>query len=76
MVGFAAETEKVIDHAQAKLARKKCDLIVANDVSHGVFGDDSNQVLLVTASDIEHWQAAPKTAIGARLAARIAEALT
>ncbi len=51
VVGFAAETEKVIEHAKAKLAKKGCDLIVANDVSPetGVFGGDSNSVHIVTA---------------------------
>ena len=49
VVGFAAETEKVIEHAKAKLARKGCDWIVANDVSAatGVMGGDSNTVHLV-----------------------------
>ncbi len=50
MVGFAAETEKVVAHARAKLARKGCDWIVANDVSPatGVMGGDRNTVHLLT----------------------------
>jgi phosphopantothenoylcysteine decarboxylase/phosphopantothenate--cysteine ligase len=46
-VGFAAETQDLLSHASEKLARKSLDLIVANDVSHGVFGPDSNQVTLL-----------------------------
>ena len=51
VIGFAAETENVIEHAKAKLARKGCDWIVANDVSPetGVMGGDRNTVHLVTA---------------------------
>jgi phosphopantothenoylcysteine decarboxylase/phosphopantothenate--cysteine ligase len=48
-VGFAAETQDVLAQAQAKLQRKRLDLIVANDVSHQVFGHDSNEVTLVWA---------------------------
>ena len=57
VVGFAAETEHVIEHAAEKLARKGCDLIVANDVSadSGVFGGDHNKVHLVSPSGIESW---------------------
>jgi phosphopantothenoylcysteine decarboxylase/phosphopantothenate--cysteine ligase len=76
VVGFAAETDQVEAHAKAKLKRKGCDWIVANDVSAaGVMGGDANEVMLVTAQGVEHWDAAAKTAIGARLANRIAEAL-
>ncbi|HEY2596152.1 MAG TPA: bifunctional phosphopantothenoylcysteine decarboxylase/phosphopantothenate--cysteine ligase CoaBC [Chloroflexota bacterium] len=46
-VGFAAETQDLIEHATAKLARKSLDLIVANDVSGDVFGSDSNEVTLL-----------------------------
>ena len=55
VVGFAAETEKIIEHGQAKLARKGCDMIVANDVSpeSGVMGGDENAVHLITASSVE-----------------------
>lgn len=55
VVGFAAETEKVIEHAQAKLARKGCDLIVANDVSpgSGVMGGDHNTVHFVGAAGVQ-----------------------
>jgi len=76
VIGFAAETEQVEAHAKAKLKRKGCDWLVANDVgAEGVLGGDRNQVMLVTAGGVEHWEAAAKTAIGERLASRIAEAL-
>src|SRR5260221_5246068 len=50
VVGFAAETQRVVEHARAKLTRKGCDLIVANDVrpAEGVMGGDMNTVHLVT----------------------------
>jgi len=74
VVGFAAETEKVIDHAQAKLARKKCDLIVANDVSPatGVMGGDANTVHLVSTSGVETWPTLPKAEVARRLIAQLA----
>ena len=46
-VGFAAETEDLLEHASQKLARKSLDLIVANDVSGDVFGSDDNEVTLL-----------------------------
>jgi phosphopantothenoylcysteine decarboxylase/phosphopantothenate--cysteine ligase len=74
VVGFAAETEKVIDHAQAKLARKKCDLIVANDVSPatGVMGGDANTVHLVSKAGVETWPTLPKAEVARRLVAQLA----
>ncbi len=77
VVGFAAETEQVAEHAAAKRLRKGCDWILANDVSPatGIMAGESNQVQLVTASDTEDWPMLPKTEVAARLAARIAEAL-
>jgi len=76
VVGFAAETESVIAHAQAKLARKGCDWICANDVSPatGTFGGDSNTLHIISASGVEDWPALSKTEAARRLAARIAEA--
>ncbi|SDF42577.1 phosphopantothenoylcysteine decarboxylase / phosphopantothenate--cysteine ligase [Thalassobaculum litoreum DSM 18839] len=75
VIGFAAETEKVVEHATAKRARKGCDWILANDVSPatGTFGGDSNTIHLVTESGTEDWPAMTKTEVGKRLAARIAE---
>ena len=75
VVGFAAETERVVEHATAKRARKGCDWIVANDVSCGVFGGRANTVHLVTATGVEDWPQMPKEEVARRLAARIAEAL-
>jgi phosphopantothenoylcysteine decarboxylase / phosphopantothenate---cysteine ligase len=77
VVGFAAETEKVIAHAQAKLARKGCDWIVANDVStaSGVMGGDSNTVHIVSRDAVESWPTMDKSAVAEALARRIAEGL-
>ena len=73
VVGFAAETENVIAHAQAKLARKACDLIVANDVGGtGVMGGEANTVHLVTATGVETWPTLPKSEVAARLVAHLA----
>ena len=75
LIGFAAETEQVLDHAQAKRRRKGADWIVANDVSGDVMGGDSNTVHLVTAEGIESWEHLAKIAVAERLADRIADAL-
>ncbi len=77
VIGFAAETEKVIEHAQAKLKKKKCDWILANDVSEGTgtFGGDTNEVHLISAKGAEAWPRLSKTELAARLADRIATAL-
>lgn len=74
VVGFAAETEKVVDYARAKLAKKRCDWIVANDVSPatGVMGGDYNTVHLVTAANVETWDRMPKREVAAKLTTRIA----
>ena len=75
VVGFAAETEALIDNARAKLASKRADWIVANDVSGDVMGGDDNRVSLVSASGVETWEHASKAEVAARLAQRIADAL-
>jgi len=77
VVGFAAETETVVDHARAKLARKGCDLIVANDVSPegGVMGGERNTVHLVSADGVETWPTLPKDEVARRLVARLARML-
>jgi len=76
VVGFAAETNDVEAHARAKLARKNCDWIIANDVTEpGVMGGGENAVLLISKAGVERWDRDVKEAVGARLAARIAEAL-
>jgi phosphopantothenoylcysteine decarboxylase / phosphopantothenate---cysteine ligase len=77
VIGFAAETEKVIEHATAKLARKGCDWILANDVSaaSGVMGGDSNSVHVVTARGVESWPPQSKDDVARMLVTRIAETL-
>ncbi|ATY34308.1 bifunctional phosphopantothenoylcysteine decarboxylase/phosphopantothenate--cysteine ligase CoaBC [Sphingomonas psychrotolerans] len=75
VVGFAAETERVIEHATAKRLRKGADWIVANDVSGDVMGGEANTVHLVTADGVEDWERLPKAEVARRLAARIADAL-
>jgi phosphopantothenoylcysteine decarboxylase/phosphopantothenate--cysteine ligase len=75
VVGFAAETESVVDNAIAKRAKKGCDWIVANDVSGDVMGGAENAVHLVTDAGVEDWPRMAKEEVARRLAARIAEAL-
>jgi len=81
VVGFAAETEKVIEHAKAKLKRKGCDWIVANDVSAegGAMGGDDNAVHLISASGtqakVESWPTQTKDGVARQLVARIATEL-
>jgi len=77
VVGFAAETENVIEHAKAKLRSKGCDWIVANDVSpqSGVMGGDRNTVHLVTDNGVESWPSQSKDDVARALIARVAEAL-
>ncbi|MCH8683910.1 bifunctional phosphopantothenoylcysteine decarboxylase/phosphopantothenate--cysteine ligase CoaBC [Pedomonas mirosovicensis] len=81
VVGFAAETENVIQHAKAKIARKGCDWIVANDVSPasgvagGVMGGDRNAVHIITPTQVESWPEAAKADVATLLAERIAHAL-
>jgi phosphopantothenoylcysteine decarboxylase/phosphopantothenate--cysteine ligase len=72
VVGFAAETEKVIEHAQIKLTKKRCDLIIANDVSEGVFGTNKNAVHLVSKMGVETWPELSKSEVATRLMAHIA----
>ena len=77
VVGFAAETEKVVAHARAKLARKGCDWIVANDVSpsSGTFGGTNNTVHLLRGDILEDWPPLSKEEVAQRLAMAIAEHL-
>lgn len=77
VVGFAAETDDVVDHATAKRARKGCDWIVANDVSPatGIMGGTENAVTLITADGAEVWPRMSKADVARRLAERIAAAL-
>lgn len=75
LIGFAAETEGVEAHAQAKLARKGADWIVANDVSGDVMGGDANSVHIVTAQGVETWDRLPKDAVASRLIGKVVDAL-
>lgn len=75
LVGFAAETENVVPHAQAKLVRKGADWIVANDVSGDVMGGHLNAVHIVRADGVESLPEMPKDAVAAALVERIANAL-
>lgn len=75
LIGFAAETTNVIDHATAKRAHKGCDWIVANDVSGDVMGGDSNSIHIVTATGTESWDRLPKAEVARRLAEKIANAI-
>lgn len=75
VVGFAAETDSVLAHATAKLERKGCDWIVANDVSPetGIMGGDENAVTLISASGADVWPRMRKDEVANRLAAQIAD---
>ena len=77
VIGFAAETEKVIDHARAKRKRKGCDLIVANDVSAGtgIMGGADNEVHIISETGTESWPKLGKTEVAAKLALVIADKL-
>ena len=77
VVGFAAETSQVTDHAVQKLKKKGCDLIVANDVSagSGVFGGDRNRVHLISASGVESWPDMSKDEVARRLMERLVQML-
>ncbi len=77
IVGFAAETDDVIDNATAKRLRKGCDWIVANDVSPatGIMGGPENAVILITDDGADVWPRMTKDAVARRLAQRIADAL-
>jgi phosphopantothenoylcysteine decarboxylase / phosphopantothenate---cysteine ligase len=77
VIGFAAETERVVEHAKAKLKRKGCDWILANDVSaaSGVMGGDVNRIHLVTSDGVEDWPTQSKDEVARMLIARVAAAL-
>ena len=75
LVGFAAETEDVIENAKTKRKRKAADWIVANDVSGGVMGGDANAVHIVTGEGIEDLPEMPKERVALELAERMAVAL-
>ncbi|MSP04128.1 MAG: bifunctional phosphopantothenoylcysteine decarboxylase/phosphopantothenate--cysteine ligase CoaBC [Acetobacteraceae bacterium] len=78
VIGFAAETDDLLANAQAKLTRKGCDWIVANDVSPatGIMGGDENAIHLISKAGVEDWPRLRKDDVGRRLAARIAKEFT
>jgi phosphopantothenoylcysteine decarboxylase / phosphopantothenate---cysteine ligase len=75
LIGFAAETEKIVEHAQAKLAKKGCDWIVANDVSGDVMGGENNAFHVVTKDGVESWSDSPKDVIARKLMEKVADEL-
>jgi phosphopantothenoylcysteine decarboxylase/phosphopantothenate--cysteine ligase len=74
LIGFAAETQNIVVHAQAKLAKKGADWIVANDVSGDVMGGDANRVHILTTAGTESWDAMSKDAVADRLIEKVANA--
>jgi phosphopantothenoylcysteine decarboxylase/phosphopantothenate--cysteine ligase len=75
LVGFAAETERVVERAIAKQVAKRADWIVANDVSGDVMGGTRNRVHLVTADGVEDWPESSKDEVARRLIERVEKAL-
>jgi phosphopantothenoylcysteine decarboxylase / phosphopantothenate---cysteine ligase len=75
LIGFAAETENVIDYATEKRTRKGCDWIIANDVSVDRMGGEENLVHVITDAGAESWNRMEKGMVAIRLAAKIADAL-
>jgi phosphopantothenoylcysteine decarboxylase/phosphopantothenate--cysteine ligase len=75
LIGFAAETEKIVEHAQAKLEKKGCDWIVANDVSGDVMGGANNAFHIVTKEGVESWPDSPKDVIARKLMEKVADAV-
>jgi phosphopantothenoylcysteine decarboxylase/phosphopantothenate--cysteine ligase len=74
VIGFAAETEKLFDHATQKLARKGCDWIVANNVGGtGIMGGAENEITLITSTGADLWPRMDKSELARQLAARIAK---
>ncbi|MFM5908939.1 MAG: bifunctional phosphopantothenoylcysteine decarboxylase/phosphopantothenate synthase [Novosphingobium sp.] len=75
LVGFAAETDDVLQHATEKRTRKGADWIVANDVSGDVMGGATNRVAIISAQGVEHLDEMPKEAVAMAIMERIAAAL-
>ncbi len=76
VIGFAAETQEVEAHGRAKLAKKGCDWIIANDVTEpGVMGGEDNAVLIITKDGLERWDRAAKTRVARLIAEKIAASL-
>ena len=75
LIGFAAETNDVLAHAEAKLDRKGCDWIVANDVAADPMGGETNRVHIVSKSGVDSWDRLPKQAVARKLMEKIADEL-
>jgi len=75
VVGFAAETDRVIDHAKQKRKRKAADWIIANDVSGEVMGGDANAVHIITVDGVESLEEMPKSEVAMALMQRVADTL-
>jgi phosphopantothenoylcysteine decarboxylase/phosphopantothenate--cysteine ligase len=77
VIGFAAETNTIVANATAKLQRKKCDWIVANDVSPetGIMGGLMNEITLISKTGAEAWPRMSKEDVAKQLAERVAKAL-
>ena len=73
LVGFAAETEAVVENATAKRSAKRADWIIANDVSGDVMGGDRNRVHFITSDGVEDWPESSKEEVARRLIARVAQ---
>jgi len=78
VIGFAAETENVVENATIKRLRKGCDWILANDVSPetGIMGGDNNKVTLITKSGADPWALMTKSEVARKLAVLVSEALS
>lgn len=76
VIGFAAETDSIIQHAKAKLKKKGCDWIIANDVSGDVMGGDMNRMIWITKDAEETWPQESKASAARRLARKIAQTLS
>ena len=74
LIGFAAETEKIVEHAQAKLVKKGCDWIVANDVSGDVMGGANNAFHIITKDGVDSWPESAKDVIARKLMEKVADA--
>ncbi|HEX3503783.1 MAG TPA: bifunctional phosphopantothenoylcysteine decarboxylase/phosphopantothenate--cysteine ligase CoaBC [Xanthobacteraceae bacterium] len=77
VIGFAAETDDLIANAEAKLAKKGCDWILANDVSPetGIMGGDANTIHLISSDGVEDWPPQSKDNVARMLVERITKEL-
>ncbi|MDG1437973.1 MAG: bifunctional phosphopantothenoylcysteine decarboxylase/phosphopantothenate--cysteine ligase CoaBC [Emcibacteraceae bacterium] len=73
VIGFAAETQNIVGHATAKLAKKGCDWIIANDVSGDVMGGEQNQVHFITDHQSDPWPKMDKTSVAIKLTSKITD---